>query len=254
MVVMEEALKNAGLSDNEVFVYLSLLSISQSSAKIIIEKTKLHRQLVYDALNSLIEKGLVSFILEGKKKLFKASEPMQIINLFEDKEKEIEKQKKDFMILLPKLESIKNNTREKQDATVYKGNKGIKFLLDDMIREKKEILTIGASDLSAESYSYHLQFNLPKFHALREKNKTPYKILLSEELKNRAKELNKLKYTESRILGKEFTSNSSVNVYGNKVSIILWGSEPFGILITSEEIAKSQTKHFDILWNIAKKV
>ena len=73
------------------------------------------------------------------------------------------------------------------------------------------------------------------------------------KLKEREKELNKLKNTEARILPKEFTSNSSTNIYNNKISIIFWGSQPFGILIKSKEIAESQRKYFNLLWKIAKK-
>ncbi len=82
--------------------------------------------------------------------------------------------------------------------------------------------------------------------------KIPYRILFSEEMKERARELNRLAHTESKILPKEFTSNSSTNIYGEKVSIILWGSEPFGVLIKSQEIADSQRKHFELLWKLAK--
>ena len=73
-------------------------------------------------------------------------------------------------------------------------------------------------------------------------------------MKERVKELNKLKNTEAKVLPKEFTSNSSTNIYGDKVSIIMWGSSPFGILIKSKEIAEAQKKHFNLLWAIAKKL
>jgi sugar-specific transcriptional regulator TrmB len=249
---MQEILEKAGLSKNESRVYLSLLDLGLTSSKAIIEKTGLHRQLVYDSLNKLTERGLVSFVVQANRKYFKASNPKEFLETFNNKIERIEKQKLEFEKILPQLTAKREQSSEKQETTVYSGNKGIKSLLDDMLNQKEEILTIGASEIEAEAFQYHLNFNLPKFHKFREQKKIHYKILLSEDLKQRAKELNKLKNTQSKILQREFTSNSSINIYGDKISIILWGSSPFGILISSKEIAESQRKHFNLLWNIAK--
>ena len=248
-----DTFENLGLAKNESKVYLALLELGLTSTKAIIEKTNLHRQLVYDSLNMLIEKGLISYIIQANRKHFKALEPKNFLGYLNNKEEQIEQQKQEFRKILPQLEAKKASALEKQETILYNGNRGIKSLFDDMLNEKKEILTIGASDINAEAFQYHLEFNIPKFHKFREKNKISYKILLSEEMKKRAMELNKLKHTESRILPKEFTSNSSINIYGDKTSIIMWGSQPFGILIKSKEIAESQRKHFNILWGIGKK-
>jgi len=253
MAEILSVLQKIGLSNNEAKIYLALLDLGLTSSKAIIEKTNLHRQIVYDYLSLLIEKGLVSYVVQANRKYFKASDPKEFIEYFNKRELETEQQKQEFMKVLPELSKRKTESSEKQETTIYSGNKGIKSLLDDMLNQKSEILTIGASEIKAEAFQYHLEFNLPKFHKFREAGRIQYKILLSEEMKDRVKELNKLKHTEAKILPKEFTSNSSTNIYGNKVSLIMWGSQPFGILIKSKEIAESQRKHFNLLWNIAKK-
>ena len=250
---MEKTLEKLGLSRNEAKVYLTLLELGLTSAKPIIEKTNLHRQLVYDALNLLIEKGLVSYVIQANRKYFKAANPKQFLDYFIKKKKRIQEEEQLFKKILPQLEAKRQRKSEEQEATIYRGNKGIKSLLDDMINERKEILTIGASDIKAEAFQYHLKFNLPKIHKIRVEKKIPIKILFSEELKERAKEMNKLRYTEARVLPKEFTSNSSTNIYGDKISIMLWGSQPFGILVKSKDIAEEQINHFNLLWKIGKK-
>lgn len=249
----EKDLERLGLTKNEAKVYLALLSLGTTSSKAIIERTSLHRQLVYDALDILIEKGLVSYFIESNRKQFKASDPKEFLDFFEKKEHEIEEQKKEFKKILENLEKLKQEHKEEQEATIFRGNKGIKTLIDDMLKYK-EVLTIGSSDVEAQAFSYHVQFNLPQFHKIREQKKIHLKILFSEERKDRAKELDRQKYTESKVLPKEFTSNSSTNIYGNNVSIIMWGLQPFGILIKSPEIAKAQKKYFDLLWKMARKV
>jgi len=249
---MEKVLEKVGLNKREIKVYLALLKLGTTTSKAIIEKTSFHRQIVYDVLETLIEKGLVSFVIESNRKHFKASDPNQFINFFNKKQQEIENQKKEFKNIVPELEKLRNKVSEIQEATVFRGVKGIKTLLNDMLNSK-EVFTIGSSDLEAEAFKYHLEFNIPQFHKIREQKKIFFKVLLSEEWKPRVRELNKMKYTESKALPKEFTSNFSINIYENKVSMILWGSQPFGILVKSQEISDAQRKYFNILWKIGKK-
>ncbi|MBT5022357.1 hypothetical protein HOK51_02665 [Candidatus Woesearchaeota archaeon] len=246
--------EDLGLSKNESIVYDALLNFDLSSAKPIIEKSGLHRQLVYDALDSLITKGLVSYVIQAKRKYFKAASPRNFMTLFENKQAELTEQKNAFKEILPDLIKRQKNVQMKQDATLFYGVKGIKSLFDDMLDEKKEILTIGASDVTAEAFAYHLKFNLPKFHKIRINKKIKLQILFSTELKKRASEFNNLPFSSARVLPPEFSSNSSTNIYGNKISIILWGSQPFGILINSKEISDSKRKHFKLLWSMAKRV
>lgn len=250
---IEEILNRLGLSKNEVKIYLALLELGLTSSKAIIERTGLHRQIVYDTLGLLIEKGLVSFVIQANRKYFRASEPKNFLEYLNTKKEQIEQQKQEFNKILPQLEAKKEKTGEEQETTVYSGNKGVKSLLDDMLEQKKEVMIIGASDISAESYKYQMQFNIPKFDKMRQMAKIGYKIILSENLKIRAREINKMNFSEARILPKEFTSNSSTNIYGDRTSIIMWGSQPFGILIKSKEIAEAQRRHFNILWKIGKK-
>ena len=63
-------LEEVGLTPNESKVYLSLIELGSSSATQIIQKTGLHRAVVYDLLERLIEKGLVGHAIKGRKKFF----------------------------------------------------------------------------------------------------------------------------------------------------------------------------------------
>lgn len=250
---MHATLQKMGLSKNESAVYLALLDAGLSSAKPLIEKTKLHRQLVYDALDGLIEKGLVSYVLQAQWRYYRAADPRQFNDYYTKKEQKLRREQNTFNQLLPQLLKKQQATMEVQEVTVYKGKKGIKTLLDDILREGKALHSIGTSDIQAEAFSYHLRFNLPQFHKERERKRVPFKVLLSEDMKSRAKMFSKMKHSQARVLPKAFTSNASTNIYGDKVSIMMWGSQPFGILIKSEEVARAQKKHFTLLWKLGKK-
>src|SRR3989344_1182878 len=64
----KEALLGVGLTEKESEVYLALIELGSSSAGQIIQKTGLHRAVVYDLLERLIEKGLVGNVFKGRHK------------------------------------------------------------------------------------------------------------------------------------------------------------------------------------------
>ena len=73
-------LKDVGLTDTEIKVYLALLSLGATSAGKIVEETGVYRKNLYDSLNKLIEKGLVTYVIEKKIKVFQPKIPDNLIN------------------------------------------------------------------------------------------------------------------------------------------------------------------------------
>ena len=82
-----EILQEIGLTQTEIKVYLSLLELGPSSAGRILEKSKLPNSTIHRDLNSLIEKGIINYILEGKKKVYQANKPELFLTLLDDKKK-----------------------------------------------------------------------------------------------------------------------------------------------------------------------
>ena len=68
-----EIFEELGLTRTEIKLYLTLLEIGSSTAGTILEKSKLPNSTVHRDLNSLIERGLINFILEGKRKIYQAT-------------------------------------------------------------------------------------------------------------------------------------------------------------------------------------
>jgi len=52
-----QILKEIGLTETEIKVYTTLLSLGATSAGKIVEATGVYRKNLYDALNKLIDKG-----------------------------------------------------------------------------------------------------------------------------------------------------------------------------------------------------
>jgi len=79
----ETQLKELGLSDNEIKIYLALLEHGILNPTQLAEKTGLHRSYIYDTLDRLLEKGIINTILINNKKNYQAIDPKVLREIFE---------------------------------------------------------------------------------------------------------------------------------------------------------------------------
>lgn len=247
-------LGKAGLTGNEIKVYLSLIELGSVSAGEVIKKAGLHRAATYDAIERLLEKGLVSYVIKAHRKYFEAASAKRLIDVVERQEDKLKAEKNTLLDLIPILESKRSLAKEPQEVTVFKGNKGLKSIFQDWLEEKKEILVIGAYTEEAESLKYHMKYTLPGFHNRRIKQKQIMKYIFPQQSILRAKQLAEYAYTPVRILKVPFASLTSIQIYGDKTAIIVWLADPIGIVIRSAEVAKSYRDYFEVLWNISQPI
>ncbi len=233
-------LKSAGLTDNESKIYSSLLEMGPKPAGTISKITGLHRRVIYDTMDRLIKKGLIGYMVENGKKIFSASNPNRFLEIIKEKEDEINE-------LLPSMVDVFNSVKEKQkeDTFFFKGKDGLKSVFEDQLSEGKEILIIGASRIAYESLEFYFHW----FDKKRLAKKIKTKIIFNKEVENKHQ---KIPLSEIRYLPEKYSSPVAVNIYGDKVAIILWNKQnPLAILIKQKEIADGYRKHFGMIWKSA---
>lgn len=243
-----EILREFNLTDNEIKIYLELLKLGSALAGKLTNETGIHRRNVYDSLERLIKKGLVGYINKNNIKYFKATDPKHFYYLIEKEREVLEKREKSLKKFMPQLLLHQNLTTNTQRVTVFEGQKGLIGILEDVIKTGKQNLVFSTSDI------HHINHYLKIFHKKRIKAKIKDKIILNKSKIQRAKKLSKLPYTEVRIMEREFDSPLAINVYANKVGMLLFTETPLAILIEDNEIANSFKKYFKLLWNGAQKV
>ena len=101
--MQEDILQKIGLTNNESKIYLALLNRRNCLVSQLVAETKLNRTHIYDRLEKLIDKGLVSYIIMSEKKYFNAVSPNKLLQMIEEEEKEILKRKKEFLSILPNV-------------------------------------------------------------------------------------------------------------------------------------------------------
>ena len=122
----DSILEDIGLTRAEIKIFLTLLKLGSSTAGEIVEKSGLQNAVVHRAFHSLSEKGLISYIFEGKKKYYQSADPKIFIQFIDEKKSRLEE-------LLPELIKQQNTAVHKPIATIYKGKRGVKELLNKMI-------------------------------------------------------------------------------------------------------------------------
>jgi sugar-specific transcriptional regulator TrmB len=239
-----EALEGLGLTRNEAIIYITLLDLGKSHIGQISEKTRMHRRTIYDCLERLIDRGLVSFVLEGKTRFFIAVNPGKLKDMAEEKEAKIEQ-------VLPKLLSIAKKSKEKTEVNVYSGKEGLKNVMEDLIKSKPKMwLSLTSAAKARQAFPIYLD----QFHDRRVKEKIFLRIVFArnEGIMKRAKELKKTKLTEVRFTNFEYVMPISIWIYDDKTSFLLWDSET-GIIIRNKETAESFRHYFELIWKLAKK-
>lgn len=243
-------LSDIGLTENEIKIYLVLLKSEPSTAYEISKKTGIYRVHIYDKLEQLMDKGLVTYVYKGSKKYFQATHPSKIKQYLEDKKRQIALQEKEVEELLPKLQEMLTIPREDTFVEIFKGKEGLKYFLKDIIKTKKEVLITGIDD-----QRYHEE--LPLFMEQYFRDLRHYKIKERViTLKKKAIFLFEKKIaatTHYRFLEEKQFNPTNTFVYGNKVVIVSWGNPVTAIMIKNREIAKTYKSHFEYLWNIAEK-
>ena len=235
-------LENLGLSKNESRVYLTLLKTGLTTATEIAKESKLHRPNVYDSLQSLIGKGLASYMTIEKTKKFKATHPRNLMLLLKQRELDLQK-------VLPQLElEAKLSTKEESFAEINHGLKAFRVCFFNLLEYKKPMYAFGIPKIVPKVVAPFIS----TFHKERIKRKIIFKHIYNEDAKERIEYLNSLDYTEAAYLPEEFNTPVSTIICGPETLIIKWQPVTF-IRIIDEKLAETYQNYCEQLLKAAKK-
>ena len=242
-MINKEILGQIGLTKYEVEVYLALLTHGQLSAYELAEKAGLYRQVTYDTLKRLEEKGYVNSVTEGKAKLFKAIDPELILELLNEKTE-------NYKQMLPELNDINRLAKMPLSVETYKGKNVVRIALRDIINELKEKggeVLCTAVDESVPLANYELVCNQ------YERDMLHYKIKERVIIKEGTKGIFQKGTSKYKKIPSKFYNENPVQIYGDNVQVIVWGNPDYLIIIRNKGVADSYRKQFELLWSMAKK-
>jgi len=238
-------LKDVGLNEKEIKIYVKLLDLNEATVSKIAKETNINRSLLYFILFGLEKKGFVSYFIKNNIKYYRPVEPEKILNLIEEK-------KKSFELILPELIDRVKLNKTRPVIEILEGKEGIKTILNEILRLKQDwfafnVPGMGPKILGDWVHSYEKE---------RQKLGIKLKVLMveSEQGLERGREFSKMKNTRVKYLGKNYESPSSNYIYSDRLVIIFWYPEfPFAIRIIDSNLVKSYKKYFNEMWKIARR-
>jgi len=233
-----EKLQKLGLNLSEAKVYLTLLGLGNAQAGEISKKSQINRTTVYDSIERLIERGLVTYVISANKKIFRPVKPAVLL----EKIKETEKIAAE---LLPELETLYKKLKEKEESEIYRGRRGIKSVLWDVLKYKQYV-AFGSSGKFLEIMKHDFLI----FQKRKKELKIKAKIILNES--SRKSESVQKAYSLFRFIPDEYSAPITTFIYDNKIAVIIWSETPVATVISSKDVAKSYRSYFELLWKQSK--
>ncbi|OVE74517.1 hypothetical protein BVX95_02290 [archaeon D22] len=247
-----EILKEAGLTEGEIKVYLALLEIGSSTTGPIIDNSGIARSFIYQILEKLMQKGLVSYVTKEKTKYYQAADPAKILDYIDERKKSLEENKRKVENLLPEL-MLKQKSSKDSDVRVFEGFKGMVTAHENtynVLSEGDEYYGLVTAIEQPEYFHSYWK----KDHIRRAKAKIKCKLMFNPDTpRNVMENRNSYEGCDARYMGEITESPSWFNVHKDYVMIGLVSKNPISILIKNQEIANSFKAYFDSFWKKTKK-
>jgi sugar-specific transcriptional regulator TrmB len=234
---IKKVLENIGFSPNEIKVYLALNDHGSSKAGKISKIAQIDRSSCYNSLKTLIEKGLVSYVSIGKIKWFQATGPRKLLDYLKEQEEDVKG-------ILPELQKRHKAAKIEGQVRMFKGEKGVKTIMQDIINTKQNNVMFGSESQLEE----RMPFYQKQFVRQLNENKITVKELVREDRSNKTSNPEQTRYVPKSVVSPVVT-----NIYGDKIALIIWTDEPEGIIIENKAAAKAYKSYFDLMWDNAKR-
>jgi len=238
-----------GLTKNESVVYLTLLKVGTSKVGDILHTSGLNSGKIYEILDNLKKKGLISESIINNIRHFTATSPKQLLNYLERKKQEIEKEELLIKKSLLELEKLREAPIKEPMAATYLGLRGLKSAVEEAfesINKDDEILAMGVTKFKDEKINEFWKSWSPK----RVRKKIVAKHIFSEK-SDYFQAFKNMKYTKARVL--KGITPVTVDIFGrDKVLILNYREHISCVLIHDKNTVISFRQFFYQLWKLAK--
>ncbi|MFH1072292.1 MAG: helix-turn-helix domain-containing protein [Nanoarchaeota archaeon] len=226
-----------GLTKREANAYVTLLKLEEAKAGEVAEHTKEDRTNIYDSLRSLVKKGLVGSVIKNNTTYYRVAPPEKLQEYLDEKAHLLKN-------IMPDLKEMYKSYTPKPVIEVYEGKEGIKTVLLDILKEGKDFVGFGATDRASVL--------LPEFtkRYLRERERRHIK---AKQLYPKGGKVLLSKLSRFKVIPKQFAGPATTIIYGNKVAVFMWFTEPLVVvLIKDRDAARAYRNQFEFMWRMVK--
>ena len=243
MNVTEQTILEAGLTKNESKVYLALLKLGSATVVEITKLSGVHRVNVYDVLDRLQKKGLISTIMQSNKRIYEAANPKQLLSLLQQKEEALTQ-------IMPQLEQEFSLKKEKQVVHHFIGIEGVMRAYMMMLEQNAPLYAMGGAGLNRRYLKHrHLMWNKERI-----RRNIKMKVLYYEFTRSKTELGWSDSTVEIRYLPNTGRSVGMIDICGNLiVNLLPKEGEIMAIVIENKTLAETYRHFFEFMWQCAKK-
>jgi len=241
-----EIFEQIGMSPNEAKIYETLLSAGEVGVSEISLKANVHRRNVYDALNRLIEKGLVFRIFQKGEHQFRAVTPNKLAEVLEEKEKKLSD-------ILPDLNKLYQSTPLEEAAYIYKGIEGYKNYRRDLVRIAEDTYFLGAKAMwmTPGIDRQYLEDFKAAMKRKQKKHFTLYDYRVKEQIPQAVKEVG----GEYKFLPKKYSAPGMTDIFGDYIvsftsaGVGRVGEDVTIFVMQHPQLAETYRTWFKLIWD-----
>ncbi|MDD5464052.1 MAG: helix-turn-helix domain-containing protein [Candidatus Moranbacteria bacterium] len=251
-----EIIQNAGLSEKGALVYFALLELGGAFPSQIAKHTKLKRSTVYEVLDDLAIKGLISEFKKRNKYFYSIEHPKRLVHFSQRSIAKAEEQYQKLQEFLPGLEGMYAGITNKPKVSYFEGTDGVMEIYEDHISGKQKYEMVGFVNI-AEIMQFLPQKKYHEYVQVKEKLGITTRGILPDTQADRAYKKTAYESASKKILPQvrfiakeEFPWKGDITIYSNnKVSIISFAEQKVsGIIIESETTHKMMHMIFELAW------
>ena len=133
-----------GFNRNEAKVYLAIIRFGEADAPTLIKETKLHKNIVYDNLYKLIDRGLISYIIEDKRRVFRMEPAHALSDLFASRLKSAQESLDKARVIGKEIARIARVQPHLQDAGIFRGIQSVRAFYKELQSSSRDYCVFGA--------------------------------------------------------------------------------------------------------------
>lgn len=247
-----ELLEEIGLTEGERKVYKALVLLGKSSTGPIAEESGVSTSKVYPILDSLMERGLASYIVENNVRRYSPTDPENLIDYINKKEERLERIKDKTTDLVKEIKG-ELGSFEEETAKLYKGFRSLKSALNSLLESlkgtEKDYLHFAPPP---ERFTEEIEFFMDKWHQRRVKAGIKVRGIVPSKHKEDYIRLNESRDNyELRSIDPETTPNT-IHVGGGRIFIGSLEGDSIGVEIISSKMERDYRNFFEDLWKQAE--
>lgn len=230
-----------GITKDQGAIYLAALEIGEGTIQDLSRASGVKRTSIYNFINELKEKGLLSSATRGKRKIYEATSPRQLLEIGKSRLVDIEE-------IIPELSALYTTKYDKPKVLYFEGVDDIKKAYADMLSTRLPIV-------SYEDIDYLKKMLPEKYYAYlppeRARLGIPLKAISKDSPAARKfSENDRVLQRQTKFIKTNSPLKTEINIYGKKVLMISFREDrPFATIIEDKDIAETLRIGWELLWN-----